>query len=333
VRQTWSTALLFAASSLLCSAPTNASAAQHHFSLEPRLLKTELVPLLPKQKTAVKFVSIDTEPHQVARFNSGMGLAFDTPLLQVSVDYKVSSLLREKGAFDDAQLSQSVGASVRSTALNKLLKLDAGIDTQSQIREGGDAYQYKILPGFSTSLGASTKMKMQYQYLLAKESNQNNPSERKGYLMDLSGSLQNGRLRWNGSFQSASDYDQQQLKRSKSSENFVFKTRYRIASDLELELSSVLKQQIEYAAKKNKAQYEKNLSAGLAWSPSAQYTLAVKLQRRDDSRFDEKEVIGSGRASWFPSKDLSLSVDYGEQLYEGARGVIVSTELKLGGRY
>ena len=72
-------------------------------------------------------------------------------------------------------------------------------------------------------------------------------------------------------------------------------------------------------------------AAGLAWSPSQYYSVAVKVNRLSESRKDNEDVFGSGILSWFPNDDLELTVSYGDHPIGGARAFMLGTKIDLSG--
>ena len=74
---------------------------------------------------------------------------------------------------------------------------------------------------------------------------------------------------------------------------------------------------------------EKRYGAGIAWSPRENYSVAFRVNRLDESRSSDTEFLRSGEISWTPRRNLEFSLNYGDQLVEGERGVMISTRLKL----
>lgn len=264
-----------------------------------------------------------------AQLQSGLGLALRNEVLAVSVNYKLQSLLKDEGELDANAFSQHMGASVHSSALNELLGLRADISADSQINAGEGAYRYRVIPAFSKSLADLADLNFQYQYELDKTSAQALEKEKKGYSMGLKGSLQQGRLTWKGDYRTT-DVFEVGLAQTQSNESLEFESRYRVVSDLHLELSSAIKDETRFADGTIDNVYsEKRYGAGLAWSPSRHYSLAFKVNKLNEERTDEEKLFGSGTVSWFPQRNLEFSLSYGDQLIEGARGLMLSTRINL----
>ena len=132
-----------------------------------------------------------------ARFKSALGLKVDSGLLQLAVDYKLQSRLKDRA--DKAAVTQQLGASLYSSALNKLLGLNADIKAGCILKAGGDAWVHSITPGFSKSLSELGSFSLQYEYLLDKAGTRAVEKEKMGLRMGLNGSAQEGRLTWKGS--------------------------------------------------------------------------------------------------------------------------------------
>jgi hypothetical protein len=289
--------------------------------------------------TAVSFtpnlLSVDVKQDaqaemQEARFNSGLGLALKNDLVQFAVDYKVQSRLQDEGRLDENAISQNVGASLYSAALNEMLGLDADITAGSTIKSGGDAYIYRITPGFSKSIADLAKVSLQYEYLLDKPSADAVEKEKTGYSMGLNGSLQDGRLTWRGNYRST-DVFAGGVEQLQSTEMLEFESRYQLVPELRLEVSGTSKDETLFdGGLENDFYTETRYGAGVAWSPSKHYSVAFKVNKLDETRNDQQEVFGSGTVSWFPQKNMEFTLSYGDHLVEGARGLMLSTKIGLG---
>jgi hypothetical protein len=75
---------------------------------------------------------------------------------------------------------------------------------------------------------------------------------------------------------------------------------------------------------------ETRYGAGPDWSPSRFYSVAFQVNHLEESRQETENVFGSGTVSWFPQPNLEFTLSYGDQLVEGARGVLFSTKIDLG---
>jgi hypothetical protein len=263
-----------------------------------------------------------------ARINSGLDLKFRNELLQLAVDYNVQLQLKE--AADDATISQKLGASIHSSALNRLLGLNADIRAGGTIKHGGDAYVYSITPGFSKSFSDLATLSVQYNYLLDQANAKAMEKEKIGYRMGLSGKAREGRLTWKGNFGSIDSFGG--AWQMQSTELLEFESRYQLGPALRLEFSGHSKDEtvLDLELKRSFVN-ETRYGAGLAWSPSQYYSLAFKVNKSSLSREDHEHVFGSGILSWFPNRKMELTVSYGDRLIDGARALMLGTKIDLSG--
>ena len=261
-----------------------------------------------------------------ARFKSALGLKVDSGLLQLAVDYKLQSRLKDRT--DKAAVTQQLGASLYSSALNEMLGLNADIKAGSTIKAGGDAWVYSITPGFSKSLSELGSFSLQYEYLLDKAGAQAIEKEKMGYRMGLNGSAREGRLTWVGNYRSTDVYGG--VEQLKSTELLEFESRYQLVPALQLRISGRSRDETLFSGGLENAVYtETRYGAGVSWSPSPEYSLAFKVSRLDESRTRQNEVFGSGTVSWFPQRNMAFTLSYGDHLVEGERGVMFSTTIDL----
>ena len=284
-------------------------------SIEPHLFSSELVS------------SHDNAP-QEARVSSGLELALSNPLLQVSMDYNVQSQVKETEQIQAHAVTQLLDASVQSSALNRILGLDASINAVSKVNTTVDSYRHKVTPGLSTSLNRYADLKLQYEYTLDKASAEATQQERKGLFLGLAGSLQDGRFTWSGNYRSSSVYEDG-LMQTESSEQINFTSQLQIVPHMQLELSSGVTYQTDFSGNENEEYAEKRYGAGIAWTPSETYSLAFRVKKLNESRYGEQELLRSGSLSWTPRRDLEFSLNYGDQLVEGERGVMLETRFML----
>jgi hypothetical protein len=284
-------------------------------SLQPRLFRAELV-------------TTEAQRLKEARLKSGLGLALDYGSVELDVDYQLQSLLKEEGALGEDSVSQLLKASLHSSALNKLLGLNAGIKANSVVKAGGNSYRYSVAPGFTKSLSQLADLAVNYQYILGKTSATAVEKEQRGYSVSLKGDLQQGRLVWSGAYRAASTVENN-LALARSTEVIDFKSSFQVVPAMHLELSSVFKQEYLPGESGYDTYSEKRYAAAVAWSPSAEYALALRVNRLEDTRYNEPELFGSGTVTWFPQRNHERSLGYGDQLIEGDRGLMFNTILRL----
>lgn len=302
---------------LLFSTANPGSATTLDLSLKPGLIGPAK-PIAPAAKPPAK------------RLQSGLGLALQNRLIKLAIDYNVHGLLSEQGALKEDSMSQQVAASIRSALLNQLLGLHTDIKVDSQVQSGGDKYQHRISPSLSRSLFDVARVDIRYQYLLNKASAQAVEKQQRGYTLGLKGALHDGRLNWSGTYSSADTYTAQLLQ-TRSTEQLQLKSTYRFIPGLQLELSGGIKYQAVNKAKggDNNDFAQRRYGAGLTWSPSEHYSLAFQVKRQGHSRTGEQSLLRSGTLSWLPRRDISISLNYGDQLVQGSPGVMFSTQLQL----
>lgn len=300
---------------LLVGTPVHAESLSTALNFTPDYLSVEV-----KKDERNKF--------QEARLHSGLDLQLRSNLLQFAIDYKAQLQLKDKTS--DTAVSQQVGASIYSNALNRLLELKADIRAGGTIKQGGDAYVYSITPGFSKSFSDLATFSVRYNYLLDQASTRAAEKEKTGYRMGLSGKAQGGRLTWKGDYGSTDVFgDAWQLK---STELLEFESRYQLAPELRLELSGRSKDETMFnRGLEHDIFNETRYGASLAWSPSQYYSVAFKVNKLSESRKDKQYVFGSGILSWFPIPDLEFTVSYGDRLIEGARALMLGTKIDLSG--
>jgi hypothetical protein len=275
---------------------------------------------------SVEMLPAEDEGLQEARFGSGMGLQLSTAVLQLSVDYRFESEFVE--AAREADVSQRVGAVLQSDLLNNLLGLDADIRAGSTVRAGGDAYQYSVKPGFSKPLADLGKLDVHYEYRLDKPAADAAEQEKLGYSMGLEGG--SGVLSWKGKYRSTDVFGG--VEQLQSTELLEFESGLQVAPELRLEVSGKSTDEVFFDGGQAADYFtETRYGAGVAWSPSPEYSLAFTVNKLQEAREDQDQVFGSGTVSWFPSRDMEFTLSYGDQLVEGARGVMFSTRIDLNG--
>lgn len=296
---------------------SNCQAGGLFYSLQPNLLSSD-------------YRVAESTGDKEARLSSGLGVAIENNLVAVSLDYKLQSSLKNEGMVNADMFSQQMGASLHSSALNQLLGMSAGIDADSSLAVGGDSYRYRIIPGISKSISNLADVSIKYEYVLDKASAEAAELEKKAFSMGVNGSLQGGRLTWQGDYVSSNVFEDG-LAQTQSTEEMRFQSRYQLVSDLHLELSSAIKDETLFSGGLEDDVYtERRYGAGVAWSPSRHYSLAFRLNKLDETRYNQAEVFGSGRVSWFPQRNLEFSLSYGDQLIDGARGLMLKTRIALG---
>lgn len=261
------------------------------------------------------------------KLQSGLQLAMRNQLLRLAVDYHVQAQVDELGAIDNNSAQQRLGATIQSSRLDRLLGGKTRLQTNSVLKPGTDGYSHRLSPAFSRSLLDIATVDIKYGYLLSKASAHATEKQTQSYSLGLRGSLPGGLLTWSGAYTTANTFHRQEAP-AVQLENFRFQSEYRVGPTMKLQLFRTIKQQTKLAASQQVTSAESRYGAGVTWRPSGRYSLDFKLDRRDQSLSGERELLSSGSVSWFPSTWLAVSLDYGDQLVEGERGILLSTRLE-----
>ncbi len=303
------------ATSVSLATPAWAEALDTSLNLSPDLFNVQMKP-----------ADADGDGIKEASFRSGLGFALSNSLLQLDMDYRVQSRLRESSP--EADVSQRVGASLQSKLLNDALGLNADIRAGSTLRDGG--YVYSLAPGFSKSLADLGRLNVRYEYRLDKPGANAEEREKTAYSMGLRGASDGGRLDWSGSYKATDLFGG--VEQLRSTERMAFSSGLQLVPELRLEVSGHSLDETRYdGGLVNELYTEILLGAGFSWSPSSQYSVAFKVNSLDESRNRTQEVYGSGTVSWFPQRNMAFTLSYGDHLMEGARGVLLETTIDLGG--
>ena len=257
----------------------------------------------------------------------GLGFSVQDPLLNVAVDYKFKAQIDESGLSHKDKEAQHVGAALSSRKLDQLLGFRTQLRATSLFREG-DSYVHRISPGFTRPLTKLATLNLNYQYSLNKPSAAAAEQEERSYSLGLQGSLGNGRLNWSGAWRSADTQVGQPLMRTL--ESFDFRSNYLIAPDIKLEFSGAIKQGANIRANSVVTNDETRYGAGFSWAPSERYSMSFAVNHLTKSQTGDAQILRSGSFNWYPMQDVSFTLNYGDQLVEGAPGVLVTTELDLG---
>ncbi|MGD9264522.1 MAG: hypothetical protein PVJ71_01965 [Lysobacterales bacterium] len=270
----------------------------------------------------------DNNRVQEARFNSGLGLDFRSDILGFAFDYNIQAQAKDKSG--QAALSQKFGASFYSDTLNRILRLKADVKASGAVKQGGDAYTYTIASGVTKSFSDLARLDLQYKYLLDQKGASAIEKEKTGYRMGLSGKAQDGRLTWKGHYGTTDEFGG--ALQLRSTELLEFESRYQLMPELRLELSGREKNETTFNSDLAQGLVnETRLGAGLAWSPSQYYSVALKLNRYSEPSKDDEYIFGSGVFSWYPNRDLEFTLSYGDRLIEGAPALMLGTRIDLDG--
>jgi len=272
-------------------------------------------------------VTAQNDANKPQNVSPGLGFSVQDPFLNVAVDYKFQAQVDESGLSHKDKEAQHLGAALSSRKLDQLLGFRTQVRAASLFRDG-DSYIHRISPGFTRPLAKLATLNLNYQYSLNKPSATAVEQEEQSYSLGLQGSLDDGRLNWSGAWRSADTQVGQPLTRTL--ETFDFRSNYLIAPDIKLELSGAIKQSANIRANSEVYHDETRYGAGFSWAPSQQYSMSFAVNHLTKSQTGEAEILRSGSFNWYPMQDVTFTLNYGDQLVEGAPGVLLTTELDLG---
>ncbi|QIB64352.1 hypothetical protein [Kineobactrum salinum] len=248
---------------------------------------------------------------------SELELSFKNPLLDLSLDYRL------QGDFTDNDLAQTIDSSLRSQEINDLLRVDAVLEADSVVKILGESYHHRLTSAFTRPVTQYADINLEYQYILDKPSAFAMEQQITGYALGLDGSLIDGRLSFH------SDYGQTVYDTSHTVKLLNFNSRYRIWSDMHIDLSGAVRQQYPWNDA-GTAQEERRYGVGLHWSPSRDYAFSVELDGLEDTREQHSVSHGSGRITWTPQSYWQLELSYDTQLAGDMQSLMLHARLDLG---
>lgn len=266
-----------------------------------------------------------TEDTQLA---SGVELAMNNALLNLALKYKVQSHFDESGDLVDNGTSQRIGARFNSNLLDSLLDGKTNIATESVFTSGTDAYRHQFNPTYSRPLLGLATLDLGYQYGLEGSAAATAENTSSAYRFGLKGSLPWLPLDWSGGYVTSSKLNGSNSQTT-NVESFNLQSVYTVSPQMSVKLFSKLKEQETSLGATDIHDSELRYGAGVVWQPSSEYALDLKIDRQTLSATGEESILRSGTLSWFPEDGLKLSLKYGDQLIEGARGLMLNTALDL----
>ena len=264
------------------------------------------------------------------QLHSAMNLAVHSELVKLAVDYNVRARMDDQGVVDNTSTEQRLGAIVRSSRLDQLLGGTSQLKTESVLQTGTERYTPRLSPTFSRPVLDIGTLDVQFGYLLSGNYASTTQKRTKSYSFGLRGSLPGGQVKWRGAYSTSSTF-RGQAAATLNVENFKLQSEYRIAPKMKLQLFANHKQRTRLAASREIVGAERRYGAGISWQPSKEYSLDLKVDRQERPQAGEQALLQSGSLSWFPSNSLALSLNYGDQLIDGERGILLSTELEFDG--
>lgn len=282
--------------------------------LGPEFLATEFIPAGPDSLKA-------------ARVKAAMGLALGRQWLEVDVDYDLRGEAVDAGK---GELTQRVQTRTTSQWLDGMLGVGLDFNTDSVLREGGEAYRHLFRPELSARLLNLADVKLRYDYQLEKPSGLAAERARRGYALELKGDFRDGRFAWQGRFRSDDELDHRYV-RTRAIEKLELNSRYQLLGDLDVQLRGELRSETRFSEANPQAVSEARYGAGLGWAPSSRYALNLRVDAVEQEAQPQPSVLGSGSISWFPRPGLELKLDYGDGLVEGSSGWMLHTRFDVSG--
>lgn len=263
--------------------------------------------------------------------SSGIDVALHAPVLNVTLDYDLQIAVDDELTATDDNIAQRLNTALQSKLLDRLLGLQGRVRTDSVFRTAVDAYQHRISPGFSRRLARFATLDVNYQLLLRKPSADAVEQQHRSYTFGLRGSVPGSSLHWSGAYTSADVY-REGTRHTESSESVQLQSSYKLLPHMRLQLSSEIMQKTRFAPARDITSIRTRYGAGVQWRPAAApYSLKASVNRTAVSATGEESLMRRGTLSWYPRHDLTLSLNYSDQLVQGQPGVLLNTQLLLGG--
>ena len=292
-------------------------------------LPFDLSRFLPKIEK--KQLSTDYRPDKEGRYlkgatlQSGMALSLKNPLMNFNLDYTLRGQLKQ----EQGDLKHLLAGSLRSQRIDKILNMSAAVIASSQIDGDGDVYRHQLRSELRRPLHNIGNLRLSYDYDVNRRSSLLEAESRRGVSVNLDGVLDLGikwldGLHWNTYYNNYSNAkqgnDKQQLV-----EQWRVNSRYQLRNDLSLDLGGGARREFDRNAPDVQA-LQRRYTAGISWSPLADYALELQYHRVDQSN-DQQAYFGSGNLVWTPEPLWRVELSYRDQLLPGQAGVMLSARL------
>lgn len=259
---------------------------------------------------------------------SGLEVALNNALVNVALKYKVQSRFDESGDSVDNGTSQRLGAQFNSSLVDELLRGETRIRAESVFIDGAEQYRHQFNPTYSRPVLGIATLDMGYRYGLEGTSAAAGENTSSAYEFGLKGSLPWLPMDWSGGYVTASKLDGSSSHIT-SIESFKLQSNYTVSPQMTVQLFTRLREEELAAGALETQTSELRYGAGVVWQPSSEYALDLKIDRQSLSATGEVSTLRTGTLSWFPEEGLKLSLKYGDQLVEGARGLMFRTAFDL----
>ena len=263
------------------------------------------------------------------KVQSKVDLALEAPLFQLGMNYHVQARVDEEGQLFQGSTSQQVGANLKSDLVDKVLRGKTLVKAQSRFSAGNDQYQHVINPAYTRPLLGIAKLDLGYRYSLDKAASASAEDQTHAYILGLSGALPGGKVNWSGGYESSSKLKAGGVNNILS-EGYRLKSDYTVSPELKVQMFTSVLEKTNLSEAAEVRTGETNFGAGFKWQPSSEYALDFNVKQRNLSATGEQILTRRGTLSWFPEDGIQFSLEYDDQLVEGAPGVMFNTTFDLG---
>jgi hypothetical protein len=262
------------------------------------------------------------------QLSSGLDMSLRNQLVALDVGYDIEVRMDGEQIATHDSTFQKLGATLQSKPLDRLLGVNTRLQANSLFTTATGGYDHRLAPGFSRRILDLATLDVNYQYHLNRPSAEAAIQEKQGYALGLTGSLQGGRITWNGIYSADHTYHDSQVL-TNSNETYHFRSNYQLLPHMQLQFSSAVTHKTEFRSAEELNILQTQYGAGLRWTPSARYSLDFRVDQTGLSHTGEETLLRSGTVSWHPRHNMSLSLNYGDQLLEGEPGVLFNTRFLL----
>ena len=264
------------------------------------------------------------EQIKAASLQSGMAFKLNNAVMDFDLDYTLEGRVKKQAEVDQGEVNHRMSGRLRSQPINQLFKIDAAIVASSAMGVGGESYQHRLRSELQRPIKSLCNLKFSYNHDIERRDSLADPEQRSGYSVDLDGKWLQGLLRWNTRYDAATltNSDDKRLL-----ENWSLNSQYQLRNDLSIKLGSTVERRSKVDELTLFDRQQRRYTAGLNWSPLADYSLEFNVNKLD-SGSDDEQYFGSGAIIWSPKPLLQLELSYKDQLLPGRAGVLFSASIK-----
>ena len=262
------------------------------------------------------------------QLDSGLELALNGASMNMVLNYLVQGHFDESGDLLQNGTSQRLDAQLRSSMLDSLLYGTTRISAQSIFVTGSGKYRHQFNPTYSRSLLGLATIDMGYRFGLEGSNAAAYGDRSSAYEFRLKGTLDSLPISWRGSY-TTSDTLKGGHGELVNTESFRLQSHYSVSPSMTLQMSSRLTEEAKSRSSSMAYSSALRYGAGLVWKPSTEYAVDIEIDRQIESTTGKEVLVSRGAFSWFPEAGLKLSLEYGDQLVDGARGLMLTTAFNL----